>query len=74
MLKIYQFIVLRIVGMSNNTTLYDAIKKVIKQFGHNILTEKKIINILSDYGAFKTLQATKTILKNMVEMVLPKSV
>lgn len=67
MLKIYQLIVLRIVGMSNNITLYDAIKKVIKQFGHNILTEKKIINILSDYGAFKTLQATKTILKNMVE-------
>ena len=48
-------------------TLYNAIKKAVNQFGFNILTENKIINILSDYGAFSTLPATKTILKNMVE-------
>ncbi len=49
------------------TTLYDAIKKAIQLFGHEILTERKIVNILSDYGAFATLSTTKTVLKNMVE-------
>ncbi len=49
------------------TTLYDAIKKAIQLFGHEILTERKIVNILSDYGAFATLPTTKTVLKNMVE-------
>ena len=41
------------------TTLYDAIKKAIQLFGHEILTERKIVNILSDYGAFATLPTTK---------------
>lgn len=49
------------------TTLYEAIKKAIQLFGHEILTERKIVNILSDYGAFATLPTTKTVLKNMVE-------
>lgn len=48
------------------TTLYEAIKKAVQLFGHEILTERKIVNILSDYGAFATLPTTKTVLKNMV--------
>ena len=44
-------------------TLYNAIKKAVNQFGFNVLTEIKIINILSDFSAFSTLPATKTILK-----------
>ena len=48
-------------------TLYNAIKKAVNQFGFNVLTEIKIINILSDFSAFSTLPAAKTIFKNMVE-------
>lgn len=48
-------------------TLYNAIKKAINQFGYDILTDRKIVNILSDFGAFSTLPATKTIFKNMVD-------
>lgn len=48
-------------------TLYNAIKKAVNQFGFNVLTDIKIINVLSDFGAFRTLSATKTILKYMVQ-------
>ena len=49
-------------------TLHNAIRRAVNQFGFKVLTEIRIINVLSDFAAFSTLPATKTILKYMVEM------
>ena len=48
-------------------TLHNAIRRAVNQFGFKVLTEIRIINVLSDFAAFSTLPATKTILKYMVE-------
>lgn len=47
-------------------TLHDAIRQVVRQFGHSILQDAKVVNILSDYGGFRTMSATKPIIKFMV--------
>lgn len=48
-------------------SLNNAIKKAVLQFGADILTDRRFLNILSDFGAFKSVPATKTIMKNMIE-------
>ena len=52
---------------NNMGTLHNAIRRAVNQFGFKVLTEIRIINVLSDFAAFSTLPATKTILKYMVE-------
>lgn len=43
------------------------VRETITKFGKEIITEKKFINILADYGAFRTNPAVKTILKVLIK-------
>lgn len=47
-------------------SLGNALKKVVSQFGSDVLSDMKLIHILSDYGAFGSLHAAKNILKDMI--------
>lgn len=47
-------------------TLGNALKKVVSQFGSDVLSDMKLINMLSDYRAFDSLPAAKNILKDMI--------
>ena len=46
--------------------LYNAMRKAVSQFGTDIMAEVRLIHILSDFGAFRSLPATKNILKDML--------
>lgn len=46
--------------------LYNAMRKAVSQFGTDIMAEVRLIHILSDFGAFGSLPATKNILKDML--------
>lgn len=46
--------------------LYNAMRKAVSQFGIDIMAEVRLIHILSDFGAFGSLPATKNILKDML--------
>lgn len=46
--------------------LHIALKEAIDQFGMEILTDVKLVNILLDYGAFADTPASKVILKEMI--------
>lgn len=47
-------------------TLHIAIKNAVNQFGIEILTDLKLVNILLDLGGFKVVPASKVILKEMI--------
>ena len=42
------------------------IKKAISEFGNNIITEIRFVNILSDYGAFESCPSYKFVIKELI--------
>lgn len=46
--------------------LHEAIATIIQEFGKEIVTNAKVINVLSDYNAFEESKAFKVILKNLI--------
>ena len=50
----------------NSESLHVALHKAVEQFGIDVLTEGRVINILLDYDAFSDVPASKTILREIV--------
>lgn len=46
--------------------LYEAIKTIVQEFGKEIVTNAKVINVFSDYNAFEESKTFKVILKNLI--------
>lgn len=46
--------------------LYEAIKTIDQEFGKEIVTNAKVINVFSDYNAFEESKTFKVILKNLI--------
>lgn len=46
--------------------LYEAIETIIQEFGRDILTNTKVINVFSDYKAFEESRTFKVIIKNLI--------
>ncbi len=46
--------------------LYEAIATIVKEFGKEIVTNAKVINVFSDYNAFEESKTFKVILKNLI--------
>lgn len=46
--------------------LYEAIKTIVHEFGKEIVTNAKVINVFSDYNAFEESKTFKVILKNLI--------
>lgn len=46
--------------------LYEAIEKIVNEFGKDIVTNIKAINVFSDYNAFEESKTFKIILKNLI--------
>ena len=47
-------------------SLHIAMRKAIEQFGIDVLTENRLVNILLDYGAYSDIPAAKTIIQAMI--------
>lgn len=46
--------------------LYEAIATIVQEFGKEIVTNAKVINVFNDYNAFEESKAFKVILKNLI--------
>ena len=46
--------------------LYEAIQTIIQEFGKDIVTNAKVINVFSDYNAFEESKTFRVILKNLI--------
>ena len=46
--------------------LYEAIQTIVQEFGKEIVTNAKVINVFSDYNAFEESRTFKIILKNLI--------
>lgn len=46
--------------------LYEAIQTIVQEFGKEIVTNAKVINVFSDYNAFEESKKFKVILKNHI--------
>ena len=46
--------------------LQDALKRIFREFGMNVLKEKRFVFLLSDYKAFDDYPAVKQIIKAIV--------
>ena len=46
--------------------LYEAIATIVQEFGKEIVTNAKVINVFSDYNAFEESKTFKVILKNLI--------
>lgn len=46
--------------------LYEAIATIIQEFGKEIVTNAKVINVFNDYNAFEESKTFKVILKNLI--------
>ena len=46
--------------------LYEAIASIVHEFGKDIVTNAKVINVFSDYNAFEESKTFKVILKNLI--------
>lgn len=46
--------------------LYEAIATIVQEFGKEIVTNAKVINVSSDYNAFEESKTFKVILKNLI--------
>lgn len=46
--------------------LYEAIHTIVQEFGKEIVTNAKVINVFSDYNAFEESKTFKVILKNLI--------
>lgn len=47
-------------------SLHKGLRQTVEQFGHAILLENRLINILLDYGAFSDVPGSKTIIQAMI--------
>lgn len=47
--------------------LQDALKRIFREFGMNVLKEKRFVFLLSDYKAFDDYPAVKQIIKAIVD-------
>ena len=47
-------------------SLHIAMREAIEQFGVDVLTENRLVNILLDYGAYSDIPAAKTIVQAMI--------
>lgn len=45
---------------------YEAIQTIVQEFGKEIVTNAKVINVFSDYNAFEESKTFKVILKNLI--------
>lgn len=52
--------------MTTMEEFQNIIKKAISEFGDNIITEVRFVNILSDYGAFESFPAYKFVIKELI--------
>ena len=48
-------------------SLHIAMRDAIEQFGSDVLTESRLVNILLDYGAYSDVPASKTIIQTIVD-------
>ena len=46
--------------------LHTALRQAVEQFGIDVLTENRLVNILLDYGAYSDIPAAKTIIQAMI--------
>lgn len=46
--------------------LYEAIDSIIKEFGKEIVTNSRVVNIFGDYNAFEESKTFKVIIKNII--------
>lgn len=53
-------------GECGNMKLHDALRKIIRQFGVNVLSEKRLLFILSDFRAFEAYPALKPVFEAIV--------
>lgn len=51
----------------DSKSLHIAIREAIEQFGVDVLTESRLVNILLDYGAYSDIPASKTIIQAIVD-------
>lgn len=51
---------------SKSMKLYEAIATIVQEFGKEIVTNAKVINVFSDYNAFEESKTFKVILKNLI--------
>lgn len=54
--------------------LSQAISQAIKEFGKDIITEPRFVNILADYDAFAESKQMRTVVKDMVEQGFTKRI
>lgn len=47
--------------------LHTAIRNIVNLSGNDILKEKRVVNILSDFNAYEVLPSAKFVLKNIIE-------
>ena len=50
-------------------SLHIAMREAIEQFGFDVLTEGRLVNILLDYGAYSDVPASKTILLLLISII-----
>jgi uncharacterized protein YxeA len=53
--------------MSNPKELHIASKEIVSQYGAVVVCTKQFLNLLADYGAFKSIPATKQILSDLLK-------
>ena len=46
--------------------LHTALRQAVEQFGIDVLTENRLVNILLDYGAYSDVPAAKTIIQSII--------
>jgi len=54
-------------GEYGSMKLHESVRKVIRQFGANVLSEKRLVFILSDFRAFDEYPAMRQVLEAIVE-------
>ena len=50
----------------STVALHTALRQAVEQFGIDVLTENRLVNILLDYGAYSDIPAAKTIIQAMI--------
>lgn len=47
--------------------LHEALRKIVRQFGVNVLQEQRLMSLLSDYQAFDDFPAMKAVMKSIAD-------
>lgn len=54
-------------SIAKDMELSQAILQAIKEFGKNVITEPRLVNILADYGVFAETRILRIVIRDMVE-------